>query len=77
MAQDMDIPAEAVEQEAAPSQRQASKYHLIQYIQRLLELAGKAEHTSIMMGIRAVNHPLWEMPLLAEIPGYLRSGGQW
>ena len=75
MAQDMDIPAEAVEQEAAPSQRQASKYHLIQYIQRLLELAGKAEHTSIMMGIRAVNHPLWEMPLLAEIPGYLRSGG--
>ena len=71
----MDIPAEAVEQEAAPSQRQASKYHLIQYIQRLLELAGKAEHTSIMMGIRAVNHPLWEMALLAEIPGYLRSGG--
>ena len=53
MAQDMDIPAEAVAQEAAPSQRQASKYHLIQYIQRLLELAGKAEHTSIMMGIRS------------------------
>lgn len=75
MAQDMGIPAEAVAQEAAPSQRRALKYHLIQCIRRLLELAGKEEHTAIMMGIRAVNHPLWEMPLLAGIPGDLRSGG--
>ena len=75
MGQDMVIPAEAVEQEAAPSQRRASKYHLIQCIRQPLELAEKAEHISIMMGIRAVNHPLWEMPLLAEIPGYLRSWG--